>query len=323
MSDRVLYFPYINLPNNQWTIQSLLYWDEIGTIVPQSYIEKPEELSDSMNRLIRAGLVKQVFPSNEDYDMNSFNDTFLDLLTLSNYGFRKRRNDFNNGAFELVHVEKFNRKLFKRLETYKLAKRKDSDWYYVETDTSNALLLYLATVLSISNDYQPSTDNIKFLNKDLYHLLPNVSANFSIRHELLQGILPSPKDVVPETIANFKSKYQEELKYFRKKIEVLVTTLSSINEEERRDKRIIEHRSELKERKEYLIAKMNESNFKRIVNASYISWIVSGSIAATLGVFEPLLGGILSSTLASIKEFSRNPIRGDEISYTVLATKAF
>ncbi len=33
----ILYYPEINLPNNEWLLKALLYLDEISSIVPNSY----------------------------------------------------------------------------------------------------------------------------------------------------------------------------------------------------------------------------------------------------------------------------------------------
>jgi len=41
---KVLYFPYISLPKSNWMIRTLLYWDEIGSIVPINYSREPKKL---------------------------------------------------------------------------------------------------------------------------------------------------------------------------------------------------------------------------------------------------------------------------------------
>lgn len=35
----ILYYPTISIPTNDWLRRSLLYWDEIGSIVPVDYEE--------------------------------------------------------------------------------------------------------------------------------------------------------------------------------------------------------------------------------------------------------------------------------------------
>jgi hypothetical protein len=32
-----VYFPYINAPNNDWFVRTLLFWDDVACIVPHEY----------------------------------------------------------------------------------------------------------------------------------------------------------------------------------------------------------------------------------------------------------------------------------------------
>ena len=58
MTDNVLYYPYISLPNNLWTFRTLLYYDNVGIIVPNDYIYDPDQHSDWMLQLIKLNLVR-------------------------------------------------------------------------------------------------------------------------------------------------------------------------------------------------------------------------------------------------------------------------
>lgn len=42
--DKLLYFPYISIPNTEWTIHSLLYWDEVASIIPFEFMQDPGDL---------------------------------------------------------------------------------------------------------------------------------------------------------------------------------------------------------------------------------------------------------------------------------------
>lgn len=39
MSDKVLYFPYIDVPQSAWLTRMLLYWDTVGLSCPFSLLE--------------------------------------------------------------------------------------------------------------------------------------------------------------------------------------------------------------------------------------------------------------------------------------------
>jgi hypothetical protein len=40
--DKLLYYPYINLPEGDWTVRALLYYENVGSIVPLEYFYSPE-----------------------------------------------------------------------------------------------------------------------------------------------------------------------------------------------------------------------------------------------------------------------------------------
>lgn len=42
MSSNALYYPYIQVPESPWFTRVLLYWDRVGAIVPNDYIEDPD-----------------------------------------------------------------------------------------------------------------------------------------------------------------------------------------------------------------------------------------------------------------------------------------
>lgn len=50
--NNLLYYPYINLPNTDWTIRALLYYDNIGSIVPTQYFHEPEQYEPFMREVI-------------------------------------------------------------------------------------------------------------------------------------------------------------------------------------------------------------------------------------------------------------------------------
>jgi len=60
-----LYYPQMVIPNKQWIRQALLYWDDIGSIVPEAiWNEHPYfEIDDEeTNRLYEAKLYRPFFP---------------------------------------------------------------------------------------------------------------------------------------------------------------------------------------------------------------------------------------------------------------------
>ena len=59
----VIYFPYIRVPNNEWFTRTLLFWDNIGSIVPMEFMRNREQLGPYMNNLIKEKLVTPIIPA--------------------------------------------------------------------------------------------------------------------------------------------------------------------------------------------------------------------------------------------------------------------
>ena len=60
----LLYYPYITLPENNWTIRALLYYDNIGAIVPAQYFYEPEQYTPFMRKAIENELITPINPMN-------------------------------------------------------------------------------------------------------------------------------------------------------------------------------------------------------------------------------------------------------------------
>jgi hypothetical protein len=48
VKNRILYFPYIRVPESTWLTQVLLYWDQVSSIVPYEFTQRP----DSLGRIV-------------------------------------------------------------------------------------------------------------------------------------------------------------------------------------------------------------------------------------------------------------------------------
>lgn len=84
-----LYFPYISVPDEIWTVKTLLYWDKLSSIVPMEYIERPEELGPFMQELVHEGLVQQVFPAAYLHQLELFEDCFICFVEKRIRSFRR------------------------------------------------------------------------------------------------------------------------------------------------------------------------------------------------------------------------------------------
>ena len=118
MNDNILYYPYISLPENLWTYRALLYYDNIGVIVPNDYIYNPNQHSVHMLDLVKANLVRQINPIDFTYDLKGFKDGFLDELLSTKRRVDVKRKNFKKGNYSRIHIEKFDHGLIYALKNW-------------------------------------------------------------------------------------------------------------------------------------------------------------------------------------------------------------
>ncbi|HBN04174.1 MAG TPA: hypothetical protein DD434_00080, partial [Bacteroidales bacterium] len=75
--NKLLYFPYISIPKSKWLVQTLLYWDEVASIVPFEFTSRPDRLDKHMQILINEQLVTQIFPEDYVSELPDFTENFL------------------------------------------------------------------------------------------------------------------------------------------------------------------------------------------------------------------------------------------------------
>jgi hypothetical protein len=80
MTQSALYFPHINVPTTQWTVQSILYWDTLKSIVPMEQLQHPEALDPLTRELLAEGLVESIIPGRFLWQVERFRDAFVDYL---------------------------------------------------------------------------------------------------------------------------------------------------------------------------------------------------------------------------------------------------
>ncbi len=144
MRCKALYFPYINLPDDDWLYLMLLYWDQLSSIVPHEYVYNPEKLSPHMSTLIKEGLVNPVIPQDFIHDVEDFGEPFLGFVRR-----RVRRTQLRNPATTQripIHVEKLGQ-VADELVELNLATRTRYPWYEVDSWVANAFMSYLASVI--------------------------------------------------------------------------------------------------------------------------------------------------------------------------------
>jgi hypothetical protein len=218
--ESVIYFPRINPPDSEWFTRVLLYWDEVGTIVP---IADPNQVLDDYTRgLVDAGLVKPVVPAMYMGRIPRFESAFLDLID-HDPGVPKSRVDLNAVPSARIHVQKFGEGLAEELQQRGLARPAgEYGWFEVERRTGHLFMTYLATALGSLDALKmtPITDteeHLKLLSGAPAELGPSDKA--ALKVAVLAGALPAPAEGVPaEEIAKFKSDHSPLLLEFREEV---------------------------------------------------------------------------------------------------------
>ena len=106
MKSKVLYYPYVRVPDSLWLTRLLLYWDSIGTIVPYEFLENPEKLGEHTRSLVQHELIKQVIPGMYLWAVPKFEQGFLGYVDTLGDELRNRRARMKQKKTHRIHAEK-------------------------------------------------------------------------------------------------------------------------------------------------------------------------------------------------------------------------
>jgi len=296
--EKILYYPYINLPNNKWTYRTLLYWEKIGSIVPENY--RKENAFDSFNKqLLNQEFLEIVDPYDVWY-VPGYQSCLKEAINNGHKLIDDSRINFVNGHFVKIHYEKFHYEVFDHLIQLKMAQRVDnSDWIKVESRVAKLMMTFLATILSKEKGYQPTTDNIDNLELSFNNIplqqysskirsLDNTLKTSIIRTNLLDKLIPYPIDNDLNRIIRFKDRHFAELSDFRKHIERIIFEISAIPDDNERERQFQSKLYDINARKEQIVSKMNENRLGRI----FFSGACGLLATATPMIMDPQITGI-------------------------------
>ena len=271
-----------------------MYYDNIGSIVPREYFYDPERNYDEfMLELVRSELVTPIDPINIFDNPWEVTRPFLQLVENNQEKLRTAQNRFRQGLRGNMHIDKFSKanihadkfdeNIFYGLEQLGLAEKTDECWYSVEQRTANNLMHFLATLISAKTDRLPTTDYIRTsYNRQTFN------QERRKRETILTSLIPFPDEIDMRKLLNFKEKHSGILNSFRTRVEQIVL-----------DPNIIEgtplfqqHLAELSQRKEELTARMNESQFNRILFGTVFGLIGAYQGMATASTTGAIIGGL-------------------------------
>jgi hypothetical protein len=232
MMTGLLYFPYISIPDTPWLTRSLLYWDEVGSIVPYDYIHVPENLTPFMRDLVASQLVRQVFPEQYTWQIHDFEDSFIAYLERDPQ-FAKLLEAVRKGkAFRTrpIHIEKLAG-LMRRLIRLGVARRGSGPWVDVHEVVAEKFMAYLAMIIGVMTDLQPASDQLSGLKHVALRGSKKPSwspVRDSERTLILRDVLPVP-DQIPnvDSLLRFKQDNGPLLRNFRTQVEHFLLDLEA------------------------------------------------------------------------------------------------
>ncbi len=276
-----LYYPYINVPENDWFIRVLLYWDNVCSIVPMDYSYNRSKLKPFMIELLDAELVKPVLPLHYVNRIDNFIENFI---IHSEKFLEKKHSDnieYTPTHFTKIHIEKLGH-LGNELCKMGLAQESNYPWYLVESSLANDFMLYLASLLSElpQINSRPITDSINELPGN----------NFNRHRLILDEVLPSPGSIKSvEELKGFKNKNSESLRRFRSYIESNISNISLIKNSEERNDFLNDFKKQVKEDINTIVGRMNEHGWHKINKDRLISYsLIAGGISSAVISGNPM-----------------------------------
>lgn len=319
--DNALYFPFISVPENPWFTRTLLYWDQVGAIIPYEFVDAPEQLTVYTRDLLRDGLLTEIHPGQHLWKAPRFKDAFLDFMeSLPKKDVKERRRAFRKHSTSRIHTEKMEQ-VADYLIDAKLATKVNWSWCDVENKTAQEFMAYLAALLGQLEDVQSTPVTDTFANLDPFLLASQSTAKVEarltpLRTIVLEQLLPVPEQPVsPAKLLSFKQKHGTHLRHFRHSIEQEISNIADMTDSDLQTYRLDNFTAEKKDEVEEIKARLSEGGLGRVVFST-----VCAVVAAIPGV--NVLFGLANAVYSSLAGSSQQPKSG-ALLYAVYVQKKF
>lgn len=169
MPNQALFYPWIEIKDDQWLKTSLLYWDEFRTIVPES-ITNPYK-TDSTIALEGEGLLNPIRVRSDMEEIEDLADSVLTYLStnegarlVASNGYRgsiihEEKLPYQFDKFADIHPEKLPYRVRDELRHLFRDSNRDGSWLTVDTGFADYYMTLLASKLSERTGASLVTDN--------------------------------------------------------------------------------------------------------------------------------------------------------------------
>ncbi|TMC49801.1 MAG: hypothetical protein E6J14_06185 [Chloroflexi bacterium] len=298
--DGVLYYPYIRVPKSGWFSRLLLYWDDVATIVPDAWLETPEELGPYTQELVQRELVTQVLPSCGD--VHTMGARFaMYVQSLDSENLRRRRRDFRRGTASRIHVDKMDLHIFTELMREGLCSPASGPWWSVERSTADDYMAALALALA-APEHQEVRGSVGYrwwekvqggvrrvpVTDQAHSLLPVLSGTVALEQHafraratgaenvrriqamVLERLFPAPMGVPePKDIEAFRGRHGDILPTFRREVEARVDEIFRMADPAQEARALDRLEGELVEAIDQVEAYLSESRLGRIARSRF------------------------------------------------------
>ena len=306
VADGVLYFPYISVPQNAWFTRVLLYWDEVGSIVPARHARDQSRVTAFMRDLVSAKLVRPIVPEAFDRHLYAAVDPFLEFVASDPEIAARAKSGFGSesasrggsepGTSFRIHRGKFSYILGRELERRGLARpagdgRRGRDWLEVESRTATAYMAYLSATLGALEDVEmdPITDTLGAL-APFGGGEPTAPLQLAaeLRMGVLESVLPGPTNSISvSTLVRFKERHGELLGRFRSEIESQLLKLAETPD------------ADVREAKRSILTAELQDQLAEIEGQMRPQWpkLVFGTLCNVLGAAIPVGAAVATGAL--------------------------
>lgn len=296
MSRSLLYYPTFKLPSNEWLKNSLLYWDKVGTIVPERFWNDVFE-DDTIKYLIDED-VYNAFDPYEAINSVAGNNMFQEFADrLDSKEFIAINNKLDDGKMFSIECDKISYPIWELLKERELI---DSDFDNQILLKRTIAMLYmgvLAKYIAISNsrDHVLPSTNSELCEDLIFRANSNIPSIDSIALTLKEIIPKVHKDTSINKIIEFKKQRRDELLRFRMLIDDIHESLGNCTSTQEAQHEITKYKEQIELGVNTIRRQLSENKINNFVGT--LRTIFSAKSPAWLGMFAG--GGVgVSSALA-------------------------
>lgn len=299
----ILYYPTIDVPPGAWLRQSILYWDEIASIVPQRWDgTEYTSFTPEVEYLYGEGEFRPVRPKkliHHSYSkVRDFASEFKTIVNTKKFKSHlpvggDRRLEFN------IHQDKISIELLQFLQSRELAEDHEGEWIKFEKNTAFLYMSLLAQYLAEvdRNMTLPGTDRREY--QELIYDKSEFNEGFACLDARFTNTLPIPRDDISlSDIVTFKRNYRQELLRFRNVIDDFKERLSSSEEKKEIKEELINFKEKIELELEDLNSALSDFGISTI----------SGSLRTLVNVKSPTLWSTIGVATGEAPKIAQLPI---------------